>query len=288
MFLIAACGTPQTVEVGDQKYLGGNDGVIVSFEPIGVEEDGVETIYDDEIIRLEVVLKNKGEHEVAADTVDLKLLGPAQALFEDVAAWEISNAGVIDSVSEFNTEGGEEIVTFSTDGRYVNPITGFTDLQWFVNYAYDYRTEAIVSDVCFKEDLTDTRVCTVEEIKNIEVSGAPIQVTSVEEDTAGRAVPVLVFEISNVAGGDVTLQGEEFNNRFGTVAYSIDEADRWECKSGGRINEARLIDGKATIRCKLKEALPGGELSTKEVKFTLDYAYQDIVQQTLRVKESSS
>ena len=70
------------------------------------------------------------------------------------------------------------------------------------------------------------------------------------------------------------------------ISYSIDDPD-WECKQGGKIDEARLIDGSAEIVCKLKTALPADTLATKQVEITFDYKYRDLISETLRIKESS-
>ena len=85
--------------------------------------------------------------------------------------------------------------------------------------------------------------------------------------------------------GKVTKQGEDFGVRD-TIAYTLDD-EAWECKSGGKVNEARLIDGTAEIVCKLKEALQEDALSTKQVKLTLQYKYRDIIQEKIRIKESA-
>jgi hypothetical protein len=78
-----------------------------------------------------------------------------------------------------------------------------------------------------------------------------------------------------------------FDDRFSQVAYSIDDSLGWECKSGGRENEARMVDGTAEIICQLSEALSEDDLYTKSVSLTFDYTYRDIISETLRVKESS-
>lgn len=284
LFLISC--TKQAANVGEKKHIGGTEGVVATFEPLGVEENQLQTVFDDETFGISVLVQNKGEKEVPVGKVHLELIGPSRELFQGVTRWDAASTDALDPISEFNPEGGEEIVSFGDDARYTAPVTGFTDLEWFVNYQYDYATEVVISNVCFKGDPTDTRVCTLEERKLFSVSGAPLQVVNVEEDTAGKGVVVLRIDIQNMGKGDSTVIGQEFDTRFDRVAYAIDEPNRWECKAGGRENEARLIDGKATIRCKLKQPLRENELSTKEVKFTLNYQYQDIAQQTLRVKES--
>ena len=114
--------------------------------------------------------------------------------------------------------------------------------------------------------------------------GAPVTATSVEEDTAGQGIMALKIKIKNSGTGKVTKVGENFGV-YDRLTFSIDD-DSWECKSSDKVNEARFIDGEAEIVCKLKTALVEDTLATKQVKITLDYMYRDLIQETLRIKES--
>ena len=143
----------------------------------------------------------------------------------------------------------------------------------------------IIPEVCLKEDLKDQRVCEVKEAKTFFVSGAPMVVSSVSEESAGQGIVALRIKAVNKRGGKVTKQGEEFGIR-NTFTYGMDDP-AWECQSTGKVNEARLQqDGTAEIICKLKEPLAEETLQTKQVALTLKYQYQEIVQETLRIKQS--
>ena len=97
---------------------------------------------------------------------------------------------------------------------------------------------------------------------------------------------MLKFTVKNAGLGKATVSGEEFDSRFDQVAYTIDEPQKWECKSGGRENEARLVEGQADVVCRLKTALAEEDVFVKQVKLTLSYVYKELVQEKLRVKES--
>ena len=294
MFLLAGCkpkGQQPTVSI----FRGGTEGVSAVFEPLGLKEEGVFTIYDTEKFPLEVVLKNKGEEVVPAGKVKLYLLGLPQSDFEGIPQWIITNKADIDKISEFNPEGGEEVVSFTPSAsglaKYKQKVTGYVDLNWNVEYAYDYKTHLVMQDVCFKGDITDPKVCQVKETKPFAVSGAPITVTGVEQDTAGKGVVLLKITVENKGKGDAAVSGQDFDPRFSQVAYTIDEPAKWECKSGGRENQARLVAGPdgasaAQIHCRLKQPLKEEELYVKTVGLTLQYAYKELAQEKLRVKES--
>ena len=205
------------------------------------------------------------------------------------ANWELANSHEVEKISEFNPGGGEEIVSFTPStprAKFKGVVTGFQDVVWNVEYWYEYKTHLIVNDVCFKGDITDTKVCEVKEAKTFSVSGAPVTVTSVAEDTAGKGVVLLKIDVKNAGTGDTTTVGQEFDTRFDQIAYTVDEPEKWECKSGGRENEARLIDGTAQIICRLKQPLADDELYTKAVRLTFQYVYKDLIQEKLRIKES--
>ncbi len=286
LLLIAGCGGRKQTQV-ESAFIGGTEGVKASFEPLSIKEEGIYSIFDSEDFPLELLMKNKGEENVPAGKLTAKLLGPQQNLFSGIPQWELSNANEIQKISEFNPEGGEEVVSFATDARYTGDVTGFTDITWNMEYWYDYRTHVIVNDVCFKGDLTDPKVCNVKEPKTFSVSGAPITVAAVEEDSAGRGVMLLKITVNNAGTGQATIPGQEFDQRFSQIRYSVDEPGSWECKSGGRENEARLVGGTAQVICRLKTPLAEDDLYTKQIRLTLEYVYKELLQEKLRIKESA-
>lgn len=286
LFILTSCQPQEQARPEKGAFIGGTQGVTAKFEVFGVEENGVYTIFSSETFPLEVTIFNKGEHELQPSDVTVRLLGPSQSEFSGISSWELASQGVIDKVSELAPSGGEETITFATDARYLTAVSGVVDREWFANVEYNYQTSVIIPEVCLKEDLTDPRVCDVKEPKQFFVSAAPITITSIEEDTAGKGIMALKIKVSNVGGGKATNLGEDFSATAQKLSYLLDDPD-WECKSAGRVNEARLREGEAEIVCKLINSLPEGTLATKQVKLTLNYKYRDIIQETLRIKESA-
>ena len=289
LFLLVACSSEETETSTGSAFIGGTEGIIASFEPLSIEEEGVFTIFDTEEFSLDILLKNKGEETVPLDKVTLRLLGPAQTDFQNIPSWELKNKQEIEKISEFNPEGGEEIVSFSPEANalYTGLVTGVADINWNLEYEYEYKTHLIIDEVCFKGDLTDDKVCQVKESKTFSVSGAPISITSVEEDSAGRGIVLLKINVEDKGIGEATVLGKEFDHRFDQVAYTVDEPDKWECKSGGRENEARLTECRATIICRLKTPLSEDDLYVRSVRLTFDYLYKELIREKLRIKESA-
>jgi len=285
LLFLASCGTdPATTGAGNGAFIGGTQGVVAVFEPFGVEENNIYTIFDTETFPIEITIANKGEYEIQANDVTIELKGPSLD-FSGIPSLSKSNSGVIGIVSDLLPAGEEETVTFATDAMYSQGVNGYIDREWFANVEYNYETYVIMPDVCLKGDLKDDRICTVEGAKTYFVSGAPITVTSVEESTAGKGIMALKITVQDQGIGKVTLPNEDFGTQE-KIAYSIDDP-AWECKQGGKLNEARLIEGKADIICKLKTALGEEDLATKQLKLTLNYKYRDIIQESIRIKESA-
>lgn len=289
MSLIFGCAN-EGGTVKQSPYIGGIEGLTAEFEPMGIEENGVYTIYQDEFFPIQVTLKNKGEEDIGVGDARIKLYGILLSDFTGVAGENLTNRQLIEKISETNPTGGETLIDFGPEVRYRQNISGiFYDVTVFASYTYRYKTHASVPEVCFKEDLTDKRICEVEEGKGAYSSAAPIQVKSVGEMPAGAGIVQLNFEVENVGGGEVTLPGQEFARRYGQISYTIEpatERDKWRCTSGGRENEARLVDGKATINCKLTTALPKDTLYVKEIGLTINYDYRDIIKDTVRIKKA--
>jgi hypothetical protein len=287
MMVMVGCegGNTQTSTVS--PYQGGSQGLMPTFEPLGVVENGIASIFEDETFPVEITLKNKGEQEIAASSAVIKLKGISPNDYENLA-FEKTNANILDPISESNPQGGEETVDFG-DAKYKIPLSGsYYDVTVFVSYAYPYKTHVAVPKMCFSTDSNDKTVCTIEEAKQIFSSGAPIQVISAKETRSGANLVSIDFEVSNVGGGEVTKPGAEFDTRYGQITFSVDDTSNpsdWECRLGGEENGGRLIDGKGTVRCKLKTPMEEGTMYTKQFDLTISYDYKGLIEQSIRIKK---
>ena len=284
LFLVACDGEEATTGAGNGAFTGGAQGIVAVFESFGVEEDNIFSLFDTETFPIEITVTNKGEYEIQPNDVMIELKGPSLD-FTGIASLSKYNAGIIGAVSDLLPEGEEETMTFATDAKYGQDVNGYIDREWFANIEYNYETYVVMPDVCLKGDLKDDRICEVTGARTYFVSGAPITVTAVEESTAGKGIMALKITVEDQGTGKVTLPNTDFGTQE-KIAYTIDDND-WECKQSGKLNEARLIEGKADIICKLKTALGEDDLATKQLKLTLQYKYRDIIQESIRIKESA-
>ncbi|MEK6845881.1 MAG: hypothetical protein AABY26_03925 [Nanoarchaeota archaeon] len=283
LFLLVSCGGGEQQGAATGAFLGGTQGIEAEFEDFGILEDGISSVFDTEAFPIDVTLKNKGEYKVKPGEVTVVIMGPLLD-FSGIPAKELKNKGEVDIISDLLPQGGEETITFASDAKYAKPVNGILELEWFASVESKYQTTLVIPEVCLKEDLADKRVCEVKESKTFYVSGAPITVTSVDEDTSGQAIMAVRIGIKNAGLGQVTKIGETFGNQE-KLSFSVDDT-KWECKSGGKIDEARLVNEEAEILCKIKEALPKGTLATQQLRLTLDYQYRDQIQKKINVKQS--
>ncbi len=277
----------------ETPYLGGEKGIVADFEEMGIYNEKTNTyeIYEGETFPIELTLKNKGEYDLQVGEATLTLVGINLNDFSGIVSnGVLSNTGSIEGISDDNEDGEEETLDFTSggeDAEYIIELAGGSyDVSVFARVVYHYKTFAAVPKVCFKEDLTDKSVCDVEESKTIYSSAAPIQVKKAEEKKAGAGKIAVEFSIENVGSGQVTKPGQEFDERYDQLSFSVNEPDEWECKSGGKVNEVRLdSDGKAKILCRLKNPMAENTLYTKELDLTLDYDYKELVHKQIRIKE---
>lgn len=291
LVLIYGCAGQQEPTTKESPYIGGSKGIVAEFEPMGIEENGVNTIYNEDTFPIQVVLKNKGEEDIETGQAKVKIYGILLTDFSGISSGELLNQEKLEKISEINKEGGEQVINFGDNVKYLPQIQGdFIPLNIFAGYTYRYKTKVSVPNVCFKEDPRDTEVCNLDETKTSYSSGAPIQIISVTEKPAAAGKVSLSFEVENVGSGDSAIPGQEFNTRYNQVQYKIipdTEASKWKCAAAGRENQARFTEDTATIICTLKDALAKGEKYTKEVVLEIEYDYRDVIQASLRVKKSS-
>lgn len=287
MLFAMGCEDNKSQQTGTSPYKGGSQGLLVNFEPFGVSEDGTATIFEDETFPVEITLKNKGEEDIEVGVAKIMLKGISPNDYEGIE-FEKTNSNKLEKTSELNPIGGEETVDMG-DAKYKITLAGsFYDVTVFASYQYPYKTHVAVPKACFNTDLKDTSVCAVEESKSVFSSSAPIQVKTATEKRAGSNLIALEFAVENVGGGEVTKPGEAFDTRYGQIAFNLDatsEPDSWECRLGGDVNGGRLVDGKGTIRCTLKQPMPENTMYTKQLDLTISYDYKGLIEQKVRIKE---
>ncbi len=299
MVIFAGCqptDTKKNEEVGS-PYMGGDKGVVTQFLKMGVfnEASNIEEIFAGEDFPIELDVKNIGEADVDIDKITIKLSGIdlSEANFEPKIPDTIKNKEMLEGISEFNKLGSQEQVTFGTFKYKGNLVGNVIDLSFLAKIDYLYQTRVTAPRICLKYDLKDESLCQVSESKQVFSSAAPIQAKSAIESSAGIGKVAVEFEIQNVGSGRVTTSDRDFDYRYNQLSFTVVSTtpDMWECKatSGGSTNIVRLdtTTGKATINCKLKNALNKDDLKLDQLSLILDYKYRETIDKQLRVKKEN-
>ena len=293
-FIFSGCGKKADTTTKDSAspYLGGDKGLLAEFEPMGVMSDKTkkQEVFEGEPFSIVIDLKNKGEYEMAPGDANVALLGIKLTDFtEIVAGGTLNNTEAIDKISDFNAEGGQTSLDFTPSGGavYGVALTGESyDVNVFARVDYRYKTFVSVPQVCYKEDLADTTVCTIDESKQVFSSGAPVQIKKADEKRAGPGKVAIEFDVENVGSGSVAKIGEDFDARFDELSFAVSDPAEWDCKSSGRDSVRLDNSNKAKIQCKLRTAIPEGTLPyTKQLDMTLEYRYREHITSTIRVNK---
>lgn len=284
---VAGCnqGGDSTKTTETPTFYGGTQGVVAEFEQMGMEVDGIETVWVGTDFPVEVIVKNKGEENIDAQDLTVTIQGVDTTLF-NIDNPVQQNTVVLDKVSELNDKGGEETLSFGN--AKLNEISSlFYDANFFASVVYKYKTYAAVPKVCFKANYQDDSVCELEGDKKVYSSGAPIVVTSVTQKPSGTKRIAIEFDIENVGGGDVTTPNGEFNSLYNQLNFNLTEGQSditFTCTSAANPTTARFDqDEKTKVICKSSE-LPEGTLYTKQLTLELSYKYKDLISRTVRIK----
>jgi len=302
LLLVLASCADQTVTPSNQKsFLGGTIGLLVSFvegEPPSEVTDGGATPFT-----VSVKLENKGETFVDATDVTLTLKGI------DAASFGVTNADLSMNPSEdlldndINPDTGEAInsppvyVTFP-QLNYLGELSGNQPFPFVVDVCYKYRTMA-TSQLCIKENLldsSDTKVCTVTGSKNVQNSGAPVQILNFEEFSAGQNAVSFSFRVKNVGNGLLSAARSSCDQTPANrdyVTVTVDSGLQGLTCSGlsnpsqngtAYSGDVKLATGERQIRC--TQQLSDADKTDKImiVDLSVDYDYQESTRTDVLVK----
>jgi len=205
--------------------------------------------------------------------------------------FDMSNPNEILKVSSFMPQGGEDWVSFG-DAHYTSLTGTHYDANIFVYFTYPYQTYINIPKVCYKENIRDHTVCDVDTTKQAFASGGPVQVGTVQQRYIGKGKILLEIPIKNVGKGRMkAYRNDDFEVNFDEVQFQIEDSD-WDCSARGNPNIARIThpggvpgNEEVVIRC-TNDGLEQGALYTKSVTLTLDYYYQDWIEQRVRIIEN--
>jgi len=288
----ASCTSNQAEQSVEAPFNGGIHGLVAEFEEIGTVSDTgpANEVWEDEDFPMEINVKNKGEFTVGAHDAEFEIKGISSNDFTGID-FTTDNDEEIDKVSEFQPDGGEIWVDFG-DAHYTNLVGTHYDANIFVYFTYPYETYVNIPKVCYKENIRDTTVCDVDSSKQAFASGGPLQVGSVTERYIGKGKILLEIPVRNVGKGRIkAYANDEFKPNYDEFSFTMEDPD-WECTARGNSNVARITHPSGQpgnediiIRC-TNDNLEEGALFTRAITLSLQYYYQDWIEQRVRVREN--
>jgi len=301
----AGCGEKQEQGVTGSKFVGGSEGLAVTFAPGSLPDQILDT---EQPFGISIVMTNKGDYTIengADATVKITGIDP-----EDFG---VSSGDMVqDSPNQIrgaqkDTQGnviqGETVsLDFPADGSsfvHQKEIAGAVTYNVRADVCYKYGTTANTK-LCVLEDILGTtgssgKLCQINEEKTVDNSGAPVEVSSFRESVSSADKVSFVFKVRHTGGGSVHEVGSECNKEFqqkDKVHVKVDTgiSDGLQCSglqdgtASGSVFEgdAQLLNGEREIRC--TQTINNPTDLEKLVQIELTYDYNQFISKTLEVQ----
>jgi hypothetical protein len=282
---LAGCSEDEPSFGKEKTFLGGTKGLEIEF----MNGEPPEEVYDGGDFPFSITLKinNKGEYDVPEEDVLVSIQGFDAEEFgltlddlEKNPDEDITGYGINPDTGE-PIEPPEYYVTFS-DLNYQGTLSGNHQFPAVANVCYRYLTKA-TTDLCIKENLLDTQdtsVCTVSGKRSYENSGAPVQITDVEEFTAGSSAVRFSFRVKHIDNngniysktGDLCDKALANKNKvYVEVDTGMEGTLKCSGLSDGDSGEIILTDGERMISCTQEVRNPSNRIKIVNIELSYDY-----------------
>ena len=290
MFLFTGC--PQPTDSGvENPFIGGTTGILISF----AEDSPPPEVYagGDYPFDAVVKLKNDGEYRVAKEDVTVTLSGINAQEFGKTEAELSKNPE--DDLEPRRKEDGDIIDSnpVFTEFYDLNRVEDFSGRTYTIraDVCYKYGTNTI-SDICIKTNNLDDKegVCTINEVKKVYSSSAPVQIVDFKETTRAKDKVAFTFTVAHKGNGQIFQPGSDCgkeNRRANEdrvqieVSTGLDGLDCSGIREGGLI---ALYGGDSQITC--TQTVSTSSDYEKPVEINLIYEYKDNAETQVTVKTS--
>jgi hypothetical protein len=306
MLLMAlGCGPREQAGVVGSKFVGGTEGLAISFAPGSLPD---KVLDKDQPFGISVVLTNKGDHTIdngADATVRITGIDPAD--FGVSASDMVQDSPTPLRGAQKDVQGaviqGETIsLDFPASGAsfvHQKEIAGSVVYNVRADVCYKYGTVANTK-LCVLEDILGTRgtagkLCQINEDKVVDNSGAPVQVAAFRESVSSANKVSFVLKVKHGGTGTVHEAGSECDKDFqkkDKVHIKIDTgiSDGLTCSglqngvaSGSTFEgDAQLLNGEREVRC--VQTINSPTDMEKLVTIELGYDYDQYVEKKLEVQ----
>ena len=324
--LAAGCGPSEERPDISQAYIGGNQGLVLSFAP-GMPPNEV---YDagQEEFPIGIMIENVGESSIGVGTPNpfgfIEIIGISPTQFgkssqdELMVTW--SEADLTLSRAQRNFDGsiipGETSLVDLPGFSYMSDRSGNAERTIRANVCYEYRTQA-QAEICIKDNVleraADDSICTLSGSKPISSSGAPVQVTQFTQNPAGADRIHVTFRIENVGPGAVFAPADGYayaqqeqicdpsagpnsaRDRVNVAVSFSDEAysDGYNIRcprlQGGSFGTINMFGGSPVdLTCTLQTfGREGGRVFTDSLHIDLHYTYLDFIEKPILIRDTN-
>jgi len=297
--LLVAC-TPQDQPVVGAPFLGGLEGVGISF----FESSPPEIVYDGGNFPFDIVveLRNKGEHYASADKVAVKIDG-IQAEEFGLGPGDLTKAPPADLLPRKKLPEGDTSEPAAVYVEFVNlnhekPIAAGAELTYPIRASVCYRYGTVsVTQLCARRNILDPRgtgVCTISGSKPVYNSGAPVQITDMNEQAKGKDKVGFTFVVEKkLETGTLFLPDAACDHlnreKLDKVFIRVIQPDNLPAVSctgleNGDNGEVKLYNGRATISC--TQPIPNPADFEFSERIEINYDYEESVSTSLTVRHA--
>jgi len=275
--------TPNQIHIGSQ-------GVELNF----MTGNPPSSVYKGEQLNIILEVKNKGAYPNTQENVGqlfdgkIYLYGYDTTLIDSFPAKQLPSD--LYGKDEFNTEGGYATMNFLSQN--VNLPQGADSLPTEIQAAVCYRYQTIASPtVCIDPDPYTNKIknkpCNINQVSMTSTQGAPVAVTSVQEDVLQDKIKFKIT-VSNVGGGLIVEQNninkcpanlDYLNTDIVYVSGEISNSNIY-CTNNGQL---KLRNGIGTILCDANKPVEEISAYRTPLKIKLDYGYTKNIKTSLRI-----
>lgn len=297
MFVFASCSSGNTGTNKTTSFLGGTNGLVVSFE----QDQPPAEVFDNDQLPFEVTVRvaNMGETDIKKEDLQVRLTGIRAQEF-GVSEADLKKNPADDLTRTYKDSEGNKIdgstdfLTFSSLS-FKGSLAGNQQFTLRADACYKYTTKA-TSLICITKDIMDTtydKVCKVNEPKTIQNSGAPVQFANFKEMPRGKNKVQFSFDVTHPSNGNVFKTGSscEFstaNERVVQVKV-ITNLPGLSCSGWKELSAesglVTLVGGSPrTITC--SQDAPAGSDFEQVVNLEAEYDYLSSVETHVLVKHA--
>jgi len=287
IFMGADCGKKTTASTG--PYTGGTSGISIAF----VESSPTAEFSKSDSMPVKVLVKNNGEYTVPSGQVKAKIYGVYHKSFGLVDQYKATITS-LEGISKIVDEGAEQELNLGTI-NYKEAITNFQESTLMAKVCYPYETN-VQFEGCIgsSKGLAEGKeqVCAIsgEKLGSGMVSGAPVQVTSILQESYAADQVKFLIAIENVGGGDIydlteTCEKLEESSKD-IIKIEIQTPQDVQCsflEGEAKSGTIRLKENKKILSCKKKAE--SDETIKQLIKFKISYHYTDSTSKTVKIYE---